>query len=166
MALAIFIDGAYAAKLAEQRFQVWVDYDKLSSHVTPAGRVVGRRRTSTSPPLNASAAKPLASLGVWPQPPPPYDLALQNDAAASFLRRKLAWKQAYPLLPDGQRRLRAGRIRTANSRGDREAVASPSQSLLTSRRVCRATCHADILNRPRASRCMIHRREHGVETKC
>ena len=32
--LAIFVDGAYAAKLAEQRFGVWVDYDKLGTHVT------------------------------------------------------------------------------------------------------------------------------------
>ena len=32
--LAIFIDGAYVAKLAEQRFQVWVDYEKLGIHVT------------------------------------------------------------------------------------------------------------------------------------
>ena len=33
-------------------------------------------------------------------------------------------KQTRPLLPGGQRRLAAGRIRGANSRGDREAVAS------------------------------------------
>ena len=31
--LAIFIDGAYAAKLAE-RFGVWVDYDRFGAHVT------------------------------------------------------------------------------------------------------------------------------------
>ena len=33
-------------------------------------------------------------------------------------------EQIRPLLPGGQRRLAAGRIRGANSRGDREAVAS------------------------------------------
>ncbi len=32
--LAILIDGAYSAKLAEQRFKVWVDYQKLGAHVT------------------------------------------------------------------------------------------------------------------------------------
>lgn len=31
--LALFIDGAYAAKLAE-RHRVWVDYEKLSARVT------------------------------------------------------------------------------------------------------------------------------------
>lgn len=31
--LAIFVDGAYAAKLAEQR-KVWIDYDVLGTHVT------------------------------------------------------------------------------------------------------------------------------------
>ena len=31
--LAIFVDGAYAAKIAEHR-RVWIDYDRLGAHVT------------------------------------------------------------------------------------------------------------------------------------
>ena len=32
--LAIFIDGAYIAKLAEHRFRTWVDYEKLGDRIT------------------------------------------------------------------------------------------------------------------------------------
>ena len=38
----MFIDGAYAAKLAE-RFGVWVDYDRLGAHVTRDGAARMRR---------------------------------------------------------------------------------------------------------------------------
>ena len=40
----------------------------------------GPRRRPCQGPGQVSAAKPLATLGVWPQPPPPYDLAPQNAA--------------------------------------------------------------------------------------
>ena len=34
--LAIFIDGGYTAKLAEQEFAIWIDYERLSEEVRAA----------------------------------------------------------------------------------------------------------------------------------
>ena len=68
--LAIFVDGAYAAKLAEQRFGVWIDYELLGAHVTERiaaaeGGTLLRLRTyfydalpyQGSPPTSEEAAR-------------------------------------------------------------------------------------------------------------
>jgi hypothetical protein len=31
--LAIFIDGAYAAKIAAQNLRIWIDYERLSNAI-------------------------------------------------------------------------------------------------------------------------------------
>ena len=72
---------------------------------------------------------PTADFVLRQQDRPPKAAALMEPSAGEREGLAPSMKQTRVLLPGGRRRLAAGRIRVANSRGDREAVASRMMQL-------------------------------------
>ncbi|MCY4014089.1 MAG: 16S rRNA (cytosine(1402)-N(4))-methyltransferase, partial [Gammaproteobacteria bacterium] len=114
-------------RLVRQRFRQWVRGPDLPRRLPVRGLAAGR-------------ARPVAGVGNG-QRPSPEEIEANPRARSAFLQavekepsageregRAPSMKQAQVLLPGGRRRLAAGRIRAANSRGDREAVASRMQT--------------------------------------